>query len=49
MNEKVANGDRKALSKEINERIFPKFRQSLGMNRLNDGLLGNMSASLHLS
>lgn len=48
MNEKVAKGDRKVLSKEINERIYPGFRQSLGMNRLNDGLLGNMHASLHL-
>lgn len=49
MNEKVAKGDVKALSKEINERIFPWFRQSIGMNRLNDGLLGNMNASLQLS
>lgn len=48
MNEKVAKGDTKALQKEIHERIFPKFRQSLGMHRLNDGLIGNMQASLHL-
>jgi hypothetical protein len=48
MNEKVAKMDRNSLIKEINERIFPKYRQSLGMNRLNDGLLGNIQASLYL-
>lgn len=48
MNEQVTRGDTKALSKEINERIFPGFRQSLGMNRLNDGLLGNMRSDLRL-
>lgn len=47
-NRLVAEGNREALKKEINEGIFPQYRQSLGMHRLNDGLLGNMQSSLHL-
>lgn len=39
----------KTLRSSVEKPLFPGFRQSLGMSRLNAGLIGNLQASMHMS
>lgn len=38
----------KTLRGSVETPLFPGFRQSLGMHRLNAGLIGNLQASMHM-